>query len=233
MLAICQSLLARAVLATSACMALLLASPSAARATTGGPTFAEVLGYDAPDQKVYYAIHPGGEVDDPPQVYFIPLSGPSAGKHVRVKSYYQGDYDQQTEEVPKRIAKLRKRLKRMPVVATSRRKDDTAYGSVLPPAIKPVKLGRRVTKRWTDEEFFTKCRRVELTLTHRASGAMGHGQLHECGPTSRVTALFAVPGRTELLVFVSSKPDVLEGGYETQVPILLTVPASASAGQSG
>ena len=221
---------ARAILAPSLCAAAFLAvalfGPSTARATTGGPTFAEVLGYDAQDHKVYYAIQPGGEVDDPPQVYFIPLSGPSAGKHVRVKSYYQGDYDQQSVEVPRRIEKLRTRLKRMPTVATANRNvEGQVYGSDLPPGIKPATLARRVTKRWKDEEFFTRCRRVEVTVTHPASGATGSGALNECGPKCRVTALFAIPGRTELLAFVSTKPDTMEGGYETQVPMLLTMPS--------
>lgn len=58
-------------------------------ATTGGPEQIEVLGFDRPDNKIYFTRNFYDESARPPMLYYFLLKNKNNNKPVKVKSIYQ------------------------------------------------------------------------------------------------------------------------------------------------
>jgi hypothetical protein len=187
-------------------------------ATVGEPVTVELVGYDVRDQKIYYLTH----IYELPRLSFIRIAGPNAGRVVIARSYYAKPYrpDGQDPAFFPKVKRLRRRLKRLKPIAEARRASaQTDGGRRLPRGVEGVSIARKVVKRWRDAEFDVGCRKVVLTLERR--GATGNVELNECGPKARVTAIYDLPDHQATFVIVASKPDVWEGGYLHEVPVLL------------
>jgi hypothetical protein len=206
--------------------ALLLAARTAA-ATTGGPTFVEVLGFDAPDAKIYIVTRFHDESGRLPEVHFVHTAGPKRGRATRVESIRKGLTETEFDVLEQRIATLGARLQSLRALpgAVVDPDGDSRVSAQLGQAL-GVKRTTKRTVRVPDYAAGTgtrPCRVVELQLTRGTlAGAI---ELRDCHPVSTgVVAAFPVPGTDALLAIVSSRPDDFELGYSVERPLLL-VPA--------
>jgi hypothetical protein len=203
-----------------AAITFMVASMGPANATVGSGTTIEVLGFEPREGKIF-TIRDSGYRQC---LYLTRVSGRSAGKSQFVKSYYPGGrcplepQGAVLAKIEKRIKRLRKRLVAMPVVARAKR---PSSDTTLPLRIRGVTLKRKVLRSWRDKDFNTPCRDIELRVIQRKKKLVGMINLTTCGPRARVTALYRLPKRAELYAVVSAKPDMFEGGYENQYPVLL------------
>ena len=218
----------RSVFAASvAAIAITFIGTTSASATVGGPTMVEVLGYDVRDQKIYYVVVRSDSSDELPQVFFMHLDGAHAGKPQLVLSIKKGIDDHSENAYGRfeaRLAKLRKRLAKIRVVATAKREGASERGDELPPAVKGVRTSRvRLgVKRYDDWEV--ECLRVRVTVRIPKTKLRAKTIVQECSGPARVTAIYSIKNRRERLVLLSSEPSPWEGGYEVQVPLLVRKP---------
>jgi hypothetical protein len=188
-------------------IAALLLTGRTAAATVGGPTIVELLGFDAPDAKIYVVTRFEDESGRPPEVHFIHAAGPRLARVTRVESIESDLTDRDHDVLEERIVKLRKRLRPL-----ARISDKIAV--------------TRATTRFVRVPDFAAgtgtrpCRMVGLALT---VGELTNAvELRDCHPPSTgVVTAFAVPGGDAVLVIVSSRPDDFELGYPVQRPLLL------------
>jgi len=203
----------------------ILAWSSDARATHGGPSMVEVLGYDSGDHKIYYRVLPGGEVDAEYTLFFMRTTGQHAGKAQRILSIYKNlpkEWGAREDEIARRVAKLQRRLRKMRPVAKSKPID--GLDDALPKGLRYVSLKRKVLKRWKHPDDYGKCSKVRVTVKRPGTPVTGTIEMTECGGEPiRATAVYKIPGSQRLFVLLSSKPDLWEGGYQNQKPLLLSV----------
>lgn len=200
----------------------ILAVP-AARATVGGGTFVTVLGYDPTDDKIYYLVDGAGG-HELPDLYFMRVSGPRAGAPVRAKSVKVNIEDGDYAAFEGRIGRIKKRLIKMAPRGRSKRDSD----SVLPPPVPHVevkrkKTGKRTRVYSTGKDGYVKCPVVSVSVTD--DGRQGSVAVTECRGHARVAGIFNVGKRVDVsFVLVASIPDLFEGGYVTETPLLLRRP---------
>jgi hypothetical protein len=100
---------------TTLLLAVLLSlAPATVRGTVGGPTVVEVIGYASIDRKIYWLERHEGEGDAPPQLWYVRVDGPRAGKAIAVKSWYDDAAGFET-----RLARLRTHVR--PLTETTSR----------------------------------------------------------------------------------------------------------------
>ena len=203
-----------------------LSHSTSASATTGGSSMIEVLGLDTRDAKIYYKVIDNSANDEPGVVFFMHLDGKHAGKPQRVLSISKGinAYDDHVE-YDRRVAKLKKRLARIKSIAVSKRTGSQVYGDDLPPGLKILTVKRKKIGVKTDPDY-GDCIIVRVAVSKPKTNLAARVKMTECSGKSRVTAVFALKGRDELFVLMSSEPYHWEGGYETQVPVQLRAPTA-------
>ena len=102
--------------------------PSLAYATVGGPQSIEVLGYDAPDQKLYILRHFYDGRGRLPQLSYYLLGSPQSQQQIDVTSLYlnpqtqQVDFDQDPTQFNQALAKIQSRLQKLEPIPTTQLK---------------------------------------------------------------------------------------------------------------
>lgn len=90
----------------------LLLAPMLVWAEFGGKTEVELLGYEKTDRKIYYLVHDRSSFAQPPQLYYFWLKRKkNLQQPIKVRTWYQGSVDEVRRTLPKKLAKLKRRLK--------------------------------------------------------------------------------------------------------------------------
>lgn len=95
--------------------------PQVAVATVGGGQYLEVLGYDAPEQKLYILRHYQDGRGRLPQLYYAQLNSQHPEKWIEVQSLYidpvthEVNYDQEPTRFNSKLAQIQKRLQNLPI----------------------------------------------------------------------------------------------------------------------
>ena len=95
----------RAMIIMAAC---LLSQATSAKATTGGPEIATILGWSPTEKKIYYIIHFVDESDRSPAVYFLDLASSQPGRAVPLHLWPEKAPDYRS--IDSKIEALRKKL---------------------------------------------------------------------------------------------------------------------------
>ncbi len=218
-------------------IALLTCLSSAAFATVGGPDRLEVLGYEPADGKLYYLVHLGGELDEPPQLYFLALTGEDPGRPHSVRSWYTGNSDRIEAAFPARLARLTARVK--PVPAATRegalltvRNHDLRICGDAPYQPKTAAAGRAIVDAYLHEGAhdpdYPVCQMQEVTIEW--AGYEGRTSLESWGSPG-LLALHRLPDKRFALAVVRHVGKHFESGYSEDVLVLLrrtAVPAATS-----
>jgi len=187
--------------------ALVVLCAGAARATVGGADVIEVLGWDATAQKVYVAQHYRGESGYPPAIASFDLKGAGAGAAV-VEPWSVSD-TLGAAEYARRDRALRTRLAPLPPA----------------PAVSIFDF-TRVLARDTVEVGGGRWPRLRVLASRLRADWDGAFEVTAYrDPSVRVLSLHPIPGHAERLAIVSFLGIPWEGGYETQVPVV--IPARA------
>lgn len=192
----------RELIVTTALLLALLA-PAPARATVGGPTLLDVLGWDPGTRRVYVHFLPMDGADLFGDVVSYPLEGAGPGGEVRESWVRQAEGTSDDPQLRAKLKSLRKRLK--PLVAEPAAalpwKSSIAGCDSMPDRGSGVALRYRVCARWESEPEF------EFTTWE--------------SPLVALKAVYGFPGRGERLFVFAFTGTPFEGGYETQVPVLV------------
>ena len=175
-----------------------------AQASTGGPELAEILGWDAADQKVYFSVLATGENDAPAGIFYFDLKSGTPGRARRVSwsSESYPDYDRRLEALKRRM----RLLEPYPAPTIPEQQTiveaDTLRNSYFGPY-------PRYRVRVTVCAYDLPCqggRILEVT-------ALGD-------PSVRILRQYAIPGRKERIGIASFSGLPIETVYESQVPFL-------------
>lgn len=196
------------VIALAACLGLAVI----VGATVGGASRIEVLGYSAEYGKVYFLQGTNLELD---ALHFIRVKGASAGKTVFLKNYYDADGFESTdfEAFEQRLSKLKKRIKKLKPVRTSKGEPNENKPRR---ELSGFKMERKVLRRWWDADFDVPCREVTLTIVEESTKFSGTLTTKECFYARgryRVTKAYKLPETPGTLVVLSGVRDPFEGGY--------------------
>jgi hypothetical protein len=190
------------------CLLALLACAAPARATVGGPTRLEVLGWDPATHRVY--VHSVAESggDGFGDVLYFALDARDPQEAVSTDLAGRGEGSARDSTLVRRLAALRRRLSPLPGSAPgfSLPYRETVKTDTLRDRVEGPIARHQVLARWavTPGEFeFTTYDRPDVVLR----------------------SVHAVPGRAERLLVFAFIGDPFEGGYETQVAVLVTSPA--------
>lgn len=189
--------------------------PLPARATVGGDTKVEVLGYARVDRKMYWLEVFEDASDRLPQLWFARTDGPTAGRPIAVRSWYPSglDADEEDREVfERRLERLRTHV--IPMIDTH--------------AQWIVATDVTHTTTWPGGSEFGFVDRPQHTvrceLTHDAASAVGRPVTVTVfeDPEVRIASAFAVPGGDAGIVVLRYLGDPYETGYaiELGVPVL-------------
>jgi hypothetical protein len=173
-------------------------------ATVGGPEIAEILGWDPIRHEVFFQLHDLGDADSGPSIGFFALDGPRSGVATYPK-WSTGDCEDDST-CAERLAHLRRRLRPLKeVIAPS-----IPYLS--PPADREILS--------TEGQGFI---RYVVHLAGLRYVWQGRAEVVTYGDSVvRVVRVHSIPGRGELVLTLSFVGMPMEGGYEVQVPVLLT-----------
>jgi hypothetical protein len=181
-------------------LAAFLAGAAPARATVGGPTLADVLGWSPAEQRVYVHMMPISGGDDFGEVLYFALDSDLPERPNLVAWSRGGEGTVDDPVLQDSLAALRGRLVPLapePAVALPQRitveTADTLRDCFDAPRF-------RVRVQWQDQEFVVTCFFRSDVVVKDA---------------------FRVPGRHERLLLISFIGDCSEGGYETQEPVML------------
>ena len=182
-------------------VAALLACAAPATATVGGPLLLDVLGWEPSTKRVYVHFIPtdaGGLFGDVVSYGLEPASGPE-------RETWVSDGEDMADDpvMTRRLDGLRRRLRPLALQpaavlpwessVVARDSLDDAYPG------QPVRY--RVRARWERDPEFE---------------FVGWGS-----PVVLLRAVYAIPGRSERLFVFAFVGDREEGGYETQLPVLV------------
>jgi len=173
-----------------------------ARATVGGPTVCDVLGWDAAAKRLYVHVQPENGGDMFGTVGYFALGSSTPSKLVSTK--WGGDHEGSSGDpaLLRRLEALRTRLKPLRRVTahalpwTRRVLQADSLGTYLGDV--PRFQVRASFERQDDFEFTTYVT-----------------------PFVALIAVLRIPGRPERLLLFAFTGDPAEGGYETQVPALV------------
>ncbi|MEM6295157.1 MAG: hypothetical protein AAGA54_28055, partial [Myxococcota bacterium] len=173
--------------------------PSMVHATVGGDEPLRVLGYAPADARIYFERDVYGDGLGLPQLYYVPLTGPNAGRTIEVKSWYRAvesaeDIDAAVVAFNAKRARLQRRLKPVKQIAPTR----SAKVSVKETA--PVK------EPWV-EAWST---RYELDVAVRGAGTR---TVTAYDPDVEIVAELRVPGQARAVLLVRYFSWAFEHGY--------------------
>jgi hypothetical protein len=177
-----------------------------AMATVGGPTICDVLGWDKAAQRAYVHLQPSDGGGSFGMVGYFALGGAGMPGIQEVSWSRTGENTIEDPALQKQLAQLRARLAPLARVTasalpwTQRVTADTMHWT----------LGD--TPRFRVLASFERENDFEITTYFT--------------PFVARAALLAIPGRAERLAIFSFTGDPEEGGYETQVPVI--VPPAAT-----
>lgn len=196
--------------------------PGLASATTGGDEPLEVLGFAPGEDKVYLLreIDDGGE--DLPQLYYVMVDGPNAGRVVTVRSWYREfadpdvDYDAAVVRFERKLARLRTRLRDVATIA--------------PVCTAEVAVSRRtpVADPW-DPAWDTEYE-LQVSVSHpSAPSTVVRRTVVAFEPSVRVVAEIRIPDKAIAVVLVRWFSDPYEHGYHTDFAVGVPLGARAIA----
>ncbi len=174
----------------------------AARATVGGESWIEVLGYDEADAKIYLLETRCDESGDLPQLVYIALDSDEPTRMIRVRSWYEGEdaYNQ----FPQRLRQLRQRLEPLEGVELTGLEIDTRVLKAGPCHDPPM--------------WGTACRDVRYEI--RLDGRTATLQTRTWG-FGDVTGVWEVPGQEWLLGLFRHRGHTHESGYDLDEVVIL------------
>ncbi len=196
--------------------------PGLASATTGGDEPLQVLGFAPGEGKVYLlrVIDDGGE--DLPQLYYVKVDGPHAGRVVTVRSWYRElsdpdvDYDAAVARFERKLARLRRRLRPAETIA--------------PVCTAKVTVTRRtpVADPW-DPAWDTEYE-LDVSVSHPSTPAATiHRTVIAYEPSAEVVAEIRIPDAAIAVVLVRWFSDPYEHGYHTDFAVGVPLGARAIA----
>lgn len=184
----------------AAMLAVMMCAPGA-RATVGGPTTCDVLGWDAAARRVYVHMQPGNAGSMFGTVGYFAVGGAAADTLVPAPWSRDGEGTMEDPDLQRRLAALRARLQ--PLVRRTAIALPWKHSIVRRDSLGSVWSAPRFRVRlsYEGEDDF------EVTTFHL--------------PWVSRIAVLQIPGRTETLQVFSFVGHPEEGGYETQVPVLV------------
>ncbi len=191
-----------------------------ATATTGGDSPIQVLGYAPGDDKVYLLQDPDDGSEAPPQLLYVMVDGPHAGRVFVVRSWYREfedpdfDRDVARERFATKLARLRKRLVAVKTIAP------VCTAEVV------VQTQTHVDDPWDpswDTEYELKVSVAHPSRPRRRTRTV----LTAYRDSVDVVAEIRVPGKAIAIVLVRYFSDPYEHGYDSDVA--LGVPLTARA----
>ncbi|MBI5709581.1 MAG: hypothetical protein HZC42_04640 [Candidatus Eisenbacteria bacterium] len=173
-----------------------------ALATVGGPELVEVLGWSPDQHRVYVHVISTWANDSFGDVVYFALDGPEPERAATWSRAPRGEGTARDSTLVAQLAALRRTLEPMvpmpaaslPFVARAARRDTVRdrYGEYV---------------RYTTRARFDRETEFEVTAWFR--------------PEVVLKDAYAVPGRSERLLVLAFFGDRSEGGYETQVPVMI------------
>ncbi len=173
--------------------------PSAAHATVGGDEPLRVLGYAPADARIYFEREVYDDGLGLPRLYYVPLTGPNAGRTIEVRSWYRAvetaeDVDAAVATFNDKRARLQRRLKPVKQIAPTR----SAMVSVT--ATAPVE------DPWVD----AWSTRYELEISVRGAGTR---TVTAYDPDVEIVAELRVPDQARAVLLVRYFSWAFEHGY--------------------
>ena len=184
-------------------------------ATVGGPQHIEVLGLDQKAQKIYLMRHFEDGRARLPQLYYYQLNSTNPTKLIQVRSLYINpktkliDYDQESTQFDREIAKIQKRLLLLQPIHNSNA------------SIQILTTKNGTAKAWYDPQepidkwtyqYRVKSLRLKSTLQTAESYKQG----------LNISRVYKVPHKNNILVTVKYLGIPFEMGYTVEDPVLLT-----------
>jgi hypothetical protein len=196
----------RAILATGVLALLLGAVP--ARATVGGPTICDVLGWDAAARRVYVHLQPSDGGGSFGVVGYFAFGGEGLPDLQAADWSRTGENTIDDPDLVRRLARLRARLVPLARVTAS--------------ALPWMQRATADTMHWTMGD--TPRFRVLASFERESDFEVTTYYT----PFVARAAVLAIPGRAERLEIFSFTGDPEEGGYETQVPVIVAPAATGT-----
>lgn len=184
------------------CALFVLLAPATVRATVGGETLCEVLGWEASTQRVYIHQSTADGGDSFGRVLAIELAGPHPGEPVPLPWVRTGEGTANDPELQAQLRRLRARLRPLHPAAWQAlpiRSEVVASDSVA--------NDRGLSRRLRVRVSFGLG--PEFTVTTWGS------------PTVVRSSAYEIPGRSDQIWILAFMGDPFEVGYETQVPVLV------------
>ena len=190
--------------------------PCTCFATVGGPQNIEVLGYEGKEQKVYLLKHYLDGRGRLPQLYYYQLkNNKQPEKLIQVSSLYINpktkkiDYDQDSRQFDKEIAKIKKRLNPLAPIPKS--------------SIKIQVLSKTTSKQqsWYDPKQYIP----KYTYKYQLSSKNFKSQIHQAIDYRyglNISQAYKVPQQQKILAVVKYLGLPYETGYSIEDPVLLT-----------
>ncbi len=199
--------------------AIVVVWPGEAAATTDGDEPLVVLGLAPADGKLYLVRYPDDGGEDPPELSYVVLDGPNAGRLVAVRSWYQ-DLDDDPdgsarERFDAKFARLERRLKPAKTIAP--------VCSASATVTKTSPIADPWIPEW-DTEF-----ELRVTARHAGSGTAATTRVTAYGPSVTVVAEVRVPGKPFAVVLVRYFSKPFEYGYHSDVALVVPLDEAATA----
>lgn len=192
----------------------LAALPSLALATVGGPQSIEVLGYDAPDQKVYILRHFHDGRGRLPQLSYYLLGSKQPQKQIDVSSLYihhktqKVDFDQDPATFNQALAKIQRRLQPLTKVNTNQLK------------LKVLQRKQRRVKAAMDPS----CSLLEYQYRYQVQKSALRSPIQNAisyQPKIQLSQSYSIPKHNKILAVVKYQGIAMEGGYSVEDAVIL------------
>lgn len=184
-------------------------------ATVGGPQTIEVLGFDKKDQKIYLMRHFEDGRGRLPQLYYYQLNSQKPTQLITVKSLYINpktkriDYDQDSTQFDKEIAKIKKRLVELTPVNNNNAR------------IQVLTTMNGTAKSWYDPtETIDKWTYQYRVKNSQYKSAVQKAETYKEG--LKISKTYRVMQKPFYLVTVKYLGIPFETGYSVEDPVLLT-----------
>ncbi len=198
--------------AWGAAVAALVAMSGISRASLGGPSYVEMLGWKPKEAKVFFVVHDQDETGDLSGVFYLDLAGRDRNRAQRVSwsldTTVARGWRVKLEHYELKLKNLRSELARL-----RRRMAPTVPGWC---EVLEVDTLRNATGPWP---------RYRIRVAD--ASALGNDRLMVTSykePSVRFIDHYEIPGRRERIEIVSFIGKPYEMGYEVQVPIVLRPP---------
>lgn len=194
----------------------LILLPCTCFATVGGPQNIQVLGYEGKERKVYLLKHYLDGRGRLPQLYYYQFKNTQhPEKLIQVNSLYINpktrkiDYDQDSRQFDKEIAKIKKRLNPL---------------APLPQSGIKIQVLKKITskeKSWYDPKQYIP----KYTYTYQLSSQNLKSQIHQAiiyRYGLSISQAYKIPQQQKILAVVKYLGIPFETGYTIEDPVLLT-----------